>query len=154
MIYKILSKCLLVQLCTEFELRSLTLLLMHWCRQCKSFTNLQTHHLSIDNKQKIYRKDKFTIHSKAVVCQDVELKGDITIGAGNNTTQWHLGMRVMNIFFYLYRVRCPSQGNHICYCRTHRYRPRLYYRRKYYNREQVKKNLRNHSLQWRYVSTI
>ncbi|KAF8580943.1 trimeric LpxA-like protein [Ramaria rubella] len=28
------------------------------------------------------RKDKFTIHSKAVVCQDVELKGDITIGAG------------------------------------------------------------------------
>ncbi|KAF8518372.1 trimeric LpxA-like protein [Hysterangium stoloniferum] len=27
-------------------------------------------------------KDKFTIHSKAVVCQDVELKGDITIGAG------------------------------------------------------------------------
>ncbi|OBZ65118.1 Dynactin subunit 6 [Grifola frondosa] len=28
-------------------------------------------------------RDKFTIHSKAVVCQDVELKGDITIGAGN-----------------------------------------------------------------------
>ncbi|KAF8662697.1 hypothetical protein AX16_001139 [Volvariella volvacea WC 439] len=28
------------------------------------------------------RRDKFTIHSKAVVCQDVELKGDITIGAG------------------------------------------------------------------------
>ncbi|KDQ14870.1 hypothetical protein BOTBODRAFT_174388 [Botryobasidium botryosum FD-172 SS1] len=27
-------------------------------------------------------KDKFTIHSKAVVCQDVELKGDITIGSG------------------------------------------------------------------------
>ncbi|EIN13150.1 trimeric LpxA-like protein [Punctularia strigosozonata HHB-11173 SS5] len=27
-------------------------------------------------------RDKFTIHSKAVVCQDVELKGDITIGAG------------------------------------------------------------------------
>ncbi|GJJ14867.1 hypothetical protein Clacol_009136 [Clathrus columnatus] len=27
-------------------------------------------------------KDKFTIHSKAVVCQDVDLKGDITIGAG------------------------------------------------------------------------
>ncbi|THH01589.1 hypothetical protein EW145_g6886 [Phellinidium pouzarii] len=27
-------------------------------------------------------KDKYTIHSKAVVCQDVELKGDITIGAG------------------------------------------------------------------------
>ncbi|KAI0001762.1 trimeric LpxA-like protein [Russula vinacea] len=27
-------------------------------------------------------RDKFTIHSKAVVCQDVELKGDITIGSG------------------------------------------------------------------------
>jgi dynactin-6 len=27
-------------------------------------------------------RDKFTIHSKAVVCQDVELKGDITIGPG------------------------------------------------------------------------
>ncbi|KAH7906767.1 trimeric LpxA-like protein [Hygrophoropsis aurantiaca] len=25
-------------------------------------------------------RDKFTIHSKAVVCQDVDLKGDITIG--------------------------------------------------------------------------
>ncbi|KAG8751332.1 hypothetical protein FRC14_007985 [Serendipita sp. 396] len=28
-------------------------------------------------------KDKFTIHSKAVVCQDVEMRGDITIGAGS-----------------------------------------------------------------------
>jgi hypothetical protein len=28
------------------------------------------------------RRDKFTIHSKAVVCQDVEMRGDITIGAG------------------------------------------------------------------------
>ncbi|KAG2019867.1 hypothetical protein CC2G_005265 [Coprinopsis cinerea AmutBmut pab1-1] len=27
-------------------------------------------------------RDKFTIHSKAVVCQDVEMRGDITIGAG------------------------------------------------------------------------
>ena len=27
-------------------------------------------------------RDKFTIHSKAVVCQDVDLKGDITIDAG------------------------------------------------------------------------
>jgi len=27
-------------------------------------------------------KDKFAIHSKAVVCQDVDLKGDITIGSG------------------------------------------------------------------------
>ncbi|KAK0221920.1 trimeric LpxA-like protein [Armillaria luteobubalina] len=27
-------------------------------------------------------RDKFTIHSKAVVCQDVELRGDITIGSG------------------------------------------------------------------------
>ena len=31
-------------------------------------------------------RDKFTIHSKAVVCQDVELKGDITIGAGAGHT--------------------------------------------------------------------
>jgi dynactin 6 len=29
-----------------------------------------------------FSRDKFTIHSKAVVCQDVELKGDITIGSG------------------------------------------------------------------------
>ena len=28
----------------------------------------------------IHRRDKFTIHSKAVVCQDVDLKGDITVG--------------------------------------------------------------------------
>lgn len=27
-------------------------------------------------------RDKFNIHSKAVVCQDVDMKGDITIGAG------------------------------------------------------------------------
>ncbi|KAI6140173.1 trimeric LpxA-like protein [Pisolithus tinctorius] len=27
-------------------------------------------------------RDKFAIHSKAVVCQDVDLKGDITIGPG------------------------------------------------------------------------
>ncbi len=31
-----------------------------------------------------YRRDKFTIHSKAVVCQDVELRGDITIGSGGS----------------------------------------------------------------------
>ena len=30
-------------------------------------------------------RDKFAINSKAVVCQDVELKGDITIGPGTNT---------------------------------------------------------------------
>ncbi|KAF7376329.1 Trimeric LpxA-like protein [Mycena sanguinolenta] len=29
-------------------------------------------------------RDKYTIHSKAVVCQDVELKGDITIGSGRS----------------------------------------------------------------------
>jgi hypothetical protein len=34
----------------------------------------------------IHRRDKFTIHSKAVVCQDVELKGDITIGSGHHPT--------------------------------------------------------------------
>ncbi|KAG8748648.1 hypothetical protein FRC10_000039 [Ceratobasidium sp. 414] len=27
-------------------------------------------------------KDKFTIHSKAVVCLDVDLKGDVTVGSG------------------------------------------------------------------------
>ncbi|KAF8886940.1 hypothetical protein BD779DRAFT_541809 [Infundibulicybe gibba] len=31
---------------------------------------------------RLFSRDKFTIHSKAVVCQDVELKGDITIGSG------------------------------------------------------------------------
>ncbi|KAG8906291.1 hypothetical protein FRB99_007160 [Tulasnella sp. 403] len=30
----------------------------------------------------LQRQDRFTIHSKAVVCQDVDLKGDITIGSG------------------------------------------------------------------------
>lgn len=30
----------------------------------------------------MFSRDKFTIHSKAVVCQDVELKGDITISSG------------------------------------------------------------------------
>ncbi|PPQ87980.1 hypothetical protein CVT25_001059 [Psilocybe cyanescens] len=34
-------------------------------------------------------RDKFTIHSKAVVCQDVELKGDITIGSGSEGTIVH-----------------------------------------------------------------
>ena len=29
-----------------------------------------------------FRRDKFSLHSKAIVCQDVELKGDITIGSG------------------------------------------------------------------------
>jgi dynactin-6 len=36
---------------------------------------------SID--QHPFSRDKFTIHSKAVVCQDVDLKGDITIGPGS-----------------------------------------------------------------------
>ena len=34
----------------------------------------------------LFRRDKFTIHSRAVVCQDVELKGDITIGPGHYLT--------------------------------------------------------------------
>ena len=33
-------------------------------------------------KNNAFSRDKFTIHSKAVVCQDVELKGDITISSG------------------------------------------------------------------------
>ncbi|RXW20457.1 hypothetical protein EST38_g5391 [Candolleomyces aberdarensis] len=37
---------------------------------------------SISEPSQTQTRDKFTIHSKAVVCQDVELKGDITIGAG------------------------------------------------------------------------
>lgn len=34
-------------------------------------------------------RDKFTVHSKAVVCQDVDLKGDITIGAGKSSSKLH-----------------------------------------------------------------
>jgi acetyltransferase-like isoleucine patch superfamily enzyme len=41
--------------------------------------------LSSRSLQHSLRRDKFTIHSKAVVCQDVELKGDITIGSGEQT---------------------------------------------------------------------
>ncbi len=33
-------------------------------------------------------RDKFTVHSKAVVCQDVDLKGDITIGAGKSPSNY------------------------------------------------------------------
>lgn len=31
-----------------------------------------------------YRPDRFTLHTKAVVCQDVELRGDIMVGAGSH----------------------------------------------------------------------
>jgi hypothetical protein len=49
----------------------------HTCRLCK-YSQRQRR-----NRTHFHaRRDKFTIHSKAVVCQDVELKGDITIGAG------------------------------------------------------------------------
>lgn len=67
--------------------------LYHPCLQCKpslQFPNPktnQTHGIPI-------RRDKITIHSKAVVCQDVELKGDITIGAGMyffSTSRWFYG---------------------------------------------------------------
>jgi hypothetical protein len=31
-------------------------------------------------------KDKFSLHSKSMVCADVDMKGDITVGAG--ATKW------------------------------------------------------------------
>jgi dynactin-6 len=42
-------------------------------------------------KHDTFSRDKFTIHSKAVVCQDVELKGDITIGSGIALEIFQLG---------------------------------------------------------------
>ncbi|KAF4567784.1 hypothetical protein EYR40_006792 [Pleurotus pulmonarius] len=87
-------------------------------------------------------RDKFTIHSKAVVCQDVDLKGDITIGAGTivhpKATIFAIGgpivigmnciieesaiivnrrkqvMRIGddNLFEIGCRVECPSTGNY------------------------------------------
>ncbi|KAL0952508.1 hypothetical protein HGRIS_006771 [Hohenbuehelia grisea] len=86
-------------------------------------------------------RDKFTIHSKAIVCQDVELKGDITIGSGTivhpKATIFAIGgpivigtgciveesviivnrrkevMRIGddNLFEIGCRVECPSIGN-------------------------------------------
>ncbi|TRM58534.1 trimeric LpxA-like protein [Schizophyllum amplum] len=86
-------------------------------------------------------RDKFTIHSKAVVCQDVELKGDITIGSGTivhpkatifaiagpivigagciieeNVVLVNRRKEVMrigddNLFEIGCRVECPSMGN-------------------------------------------
>jgi len=44
-------------------------------------------------KHNAFSRDKFTIHSKAVVCQDVELKGDITIGSGIVVENSQLGLR-------------------------------------------------------------
>ena len=49
------------------------------CHQCEPTPLLV---VDLTNDHLLASKDKFTIHSKAVVCQDVELKGDITIGAG------------------------------------------------------------------------
>ncbi|KAI0785364.1 trimeric LpxA-like protein [Irpex lacteus] len=91
-------------------------------------------------------RDKFTVHSKAVVCQDVDLKGDITIGAGTivhpKATIFAAGgpivigqgciieenaiilnrhrdvMRIGddNLFEIGCRVECPSIGNFNTFC--------------------------------------
>ncbi|KIY72010.1 hypothetical protein CYLTODRAFT_434980 [Cylindrobasidium torrendii FP15055 ss-10] len=87
-------------------------------------------------------KDKFSIHSKAVVCQDVELKGDITIGSGTvvhpkatifaisgpiaigsgniieegavilNRRKEVMRIGDENLFEIMARVECPSIGNY------------------------------------------
>lgn len=71
------------------------------------------------------RRDKFTIHSKAVVCQDVELKGDITIGSGNKDAvlgfcETHKDMAPRD-----YR---PPKSYYIRHCGAHRNRKWLYHR--------------------------
>jgi len=53
------------------------------------------------------RRDKFTIHSKAVVCQDVEMRGDITIGSGRTDTTAR-----NRVCKSLRRNRRPPQGFH------------------------------------------
>ena len=47
------------------------------------------------------RRDKFTIHSKAIVCQDVELKGDITIGSGEQTPINFPDLSLYHVSFFL-----------------------------------------------------
>jgi hypothetical protein len=87
-----------------------------------------------------YRRDKFVIHSKAIVCQDVELKGDITIGSGKFTTS-HSGLNFLSLRGGGGRHSCTSEGNHIRHCRTHRNRFGLYHRGRGDNREQVQLNI-------------
>jgi len=57
--------------------------------------------LSSRSLQHSLRRDKFTIHSKAVVCQDVELKGDITIGSGEQTPIYSPNFSLYRIPFFL-----------------------------------------------------
>jgi hypothetical protein len=83
-----------------------------------------------------YRRDKFTIHSKSVVCQDVELKGDITIGAGlhQSPDSFH------PILDFVFQCRdCGSpKGDHICYSGSYRHRFWLHHRGRGHHRQQVR----------------
>lgn len=112
------------------------------CRQCeKEFYRPFLYHWPIEK----CRKDKFTIHSKAVVCQDVELKGDITIGAGNIIPRLSYSMWML-IWWCGYRNCSPSQGNDICYSWTHCYWTRMYHRGGCYYCEQASGLLQHQSL--------
>jgi len=86
-------------------------------------------------KVNVNRRDKFTIHSKAVVCQDVELKGDITIGSGNKDSipdfyETHRDMAPRD-----YR---PPKSYHFRHCGAYRNWKWLYHRGGCYHRESVR----------------
>jgi hypothetical protein len=74
------------------------------------------------------RRDKFTIHSKAVVCQDVEMKGDITIGAGI----MELAKQDQNTETVC-RDHYPSESDHLRYSWADRYWLGMHHRRSYHH---------------------
>ena len=81
-------------------------------------------------------KDKFTIHSKAVVCQDVELKGDITIGSGKaflaikhaHSSKFlpDFAVRILISTLVLRHGR-PSKGHDHVDLRSNRHRDRMHH---------------------------
>ena len=85
-------------------------------------------HINLGN-----RRDKYTIHSKAVVCQDVELKGDITIGSGSRS--FHL------IAPFAHNCNCryysPPQSYYLRHRGAYRNWDRVHNRRGRYYRQQV-----------------
>jgi len=50
-------------------------------------------------------RDKIVINSKAVVCQDVELRGDITIGPGENNRHMYWTERSDSLKERLYTLK-------------------------------------------------
>jgi hypothetical protein len=102
------------------------------CPRCELFKHFFFEDLR--SKHNTFSRDKFTIHSKAVVCQDVELKGDITIGSGIAVEIFQLARRSCLIFDRNYRT---SKGNYFCHCGSHRDWGQLHHRGSCHHREQV-----------------